>query len=129
MLVLTNEDIEQVLTMDVCLQAVVCRGSRGRTTCLLFQIFPRKNGCCRALAHHFCRQKHSCKLRLISRRANIPSTRRRVMRGFDSEISLNLFNVAKLPTASASNHRSSRPGGSRLSASVTVHGRGLRKAV
>jgi len=36
MLVLTNEDVEQVLTMDVCVQAAVCPGSRGRNTLCAF---------------------------------------------------------------------------------------------
>jgi hypothetical protein len=29
---------------------------------LLLRCFRRKKGCCRALEHHFCRQKHTCKL-------------------------------------------------------------------
>lgn len=28
---------------------------------LSFNLFPPKNGCYRALAHHFCRQKLACK--------------------------------------------------------------------
>ena len=41
--------------------------SRGsdHAMCLVFQPFPPKNGRYRLLAHHFCRQKHVCKLHLL----------------------------------------------------------------